>query len=193
MGKLIIPADKKLEWEGLLPDFKTTVTSWVSALPFDTTMTSGFRPPEKQAALRKIYEAKVVAVEADYKAKKLTKAEYDAQMVVLRGQIANRPMYSAHNWGAGIDIHPVEAARSDANYQTMKDSAGKFGLLRDAVELWHFQDVRFNRSKVKEWLKKAPDWLTSKKGIATGVIVVLALVAALIAIRVNRASQAGKP
>lgn len=161
MGKLRVPAAQKASWEALDPGFKANcVIPFIQALPVDTILYSAYRGAEKQAALRKIYDDKVAVVAGQYKAGQLTRDQYDKALAKLRGQIANRPFYSAHNWGVAVDIHPVTYTTKD--YQTMKDMAGQFGLLRDSVEKWHFQDARFKRDLVPQWLKNAPDWLSAK-------------------------------
>jgi len=161
MGKLRVPANLKASWEALDPVFRDEkVIPFVTSLPMDTVLYSAYRGAEKQAALRAVYDDKVKAVAGRFKAGQLSQKQYDDEMAKLRGQIANRPFYSAHNWGVAIDIHPVSYATKD--YTTMKNMAGQFGLLRDSVEKWHFQDNRFKRDLVPQWLKAAPDWLSAK-------------------------------
>jgi hypothetical protein len=120
---------------------------FIKALPFDTLITSTFRSLEEQAELRRQYEAGE------------------------RKAVANKPGYSAHNWGLGVDIHPVSG--KDADYDKMLEVSKKFGLKRDAKERWHFQDDRFT-------FQKAALWLTENKAVSIPLLIFFFLLIAFI-------------
>lgn len=116
-----------ISFDGLDADFlNNKLRPFIKALPFDTVITSTFRSLEQQAELRRQYEAGE------------------------RSAVANKPGFSAHNWGLGVDIHPVSG--KDADYDTMLELSKKFGLKRDARERWHFQDDGFSFKKAALWL-----------------------------------------
>lgn len=116
-----------MSFDGLDADFlNKKLLPFIRVLPFDTVITSAFRSMEQQAELRRQYEAGE------------------------RSAVANKPGFSAHNWGLGVDIHPVSG--KDADYNTMLELSKKYGLKRDAKERWHFQDDGFSFKKAALWL-----------------------------------------
>lgn len=190
--------------QGADPVFYEKIKQFTRALPFDTTGASFVRGLDKQSKMRAEYDAKVKVVNDAYAAKQIDAKERDRRLAILRGQVANRPGESAHNWGLGIDLHPSYKYTKNADpkileqqYQKMKDMAAEFGLVRDSVEKWHFQDNSFTRAKGAEWFNalkqkagavvtKAGQVATTKEGIAAGLVLAAGLTALLIAMSYRR-------
>jgi hypothetical protein len=208
MGKLTLLAG--VTDTGADPVSYEKFRQFTTALPFDTTGTSFVRDLDKQATMRQEYDAKVKIVEDAYKAKSIDAKERDKRLAALRGVVANKPGQSAHNWGMGLDVHPSykytknpDPKILEQQYQKMKDIAAEYGLVRDSVEKWHFQDNRFTRDLGQQWydalkqkagevVTKAGEIAQTKEGIAGGLILAAGLTALVLAMayRRNRMARA---
>lgn len=156
MGKYIT-VNKDVDLAGLTPDFRIKIDRWLTSLPFDTIIYSGYRSLAEQKALRDAYESG------------------------KRKAVANKPGYSAHNWGLAIDVHPVSL--KDKDYETMLTTSKAHGLKRDSKERWHFQDTIFDFKKAELWLKEIASGVKKNKGPTIIITVIIITIVVIIIIR----------
>lgn len=152
MGKVIIK-NNGVNLDNLTPDFYAKIMSWLRALPFDTIIYSGYRSLAEQKALREAYESG------------------------QRKAVANKPGYSAHNWGLAIDVHPVSG--KDKDYDTMLSTSKNYGLKRDSKERWHFQDISFTFIKAEQWLKDIAKGALKKNNLIPIIIILISIIIAI--------------
>ena len=153
MGKYIF--QQGVNFDGMNKSFlEKNVLPFLAACP-DTIIYSCYRSPEKQAQMRLEYEKKL--------------ADYNSGKTSVKPSAVNRPYFSAHNYGIAIDVHPVSL--SDTDYAKMQALAVNYGLKRDSIERWHFQDKTFTFEKAKEFLAE------NKTVISIVPILILATIA----------------